>query len=50
MIFFSDFHFKRMFSSQHILIDSTFIFPPEFVQTMIIMNYDSIVYKFIPGI
>ena len=50
MIFFSDFDFKRVFSSEHILIDATYIFPVGFKQTIIIMYYDIILYKFIPGI
>ena len=50
IIFFIDFHFKRMFSSNHILIDCTYIFLIGFAQTMIIMYYDTILYKFIPGI
>ena len=48
--YYSDFHFIIMLSSEHILVDITFIFPPEFVQTIIIMYYESIVYKFIQGI
>lgn len=50
MIFFSEFDFKRVFSSEHILIDATYIFPVGFKQTIIIMYYDIILYKFIPGI
>ena len=50
IIFFIDYHFKRIFSSKHILIDCTFIFPLGYIQTMIIMYYDKILYRFIPGI
>ena len=31
-------------------MDCTYVYPPGFSQTMIIMYYDIIVYKFIPGI
>ena len=50
IIFFIDYHFKRLFSSNHILIDCTFIFPIGYAQAMIIMYYDTILYRFIPGI
>ena len=50
IIFFIDYHFKRIFSSNHILIDCTYIFPVGYAQTMIIMYYDTIIYRFIPGI
>ena len=50
IIFFIDYHFKRLFSSNHILIDCTFIFPIGYAQTMIIMYYDTILYRFIPGL
>lgn len=50
IIFYTDYHFKRLFSSEHILMDCTYVYPPGFSQTMIIMYYDIIVYKFIPGI
>ena len=30
MIFYSDFDFKRMFASEHILVDGTFIYPNGF--------------------
>ncbi len=37
-IFYTDFHFKRIISSKHILIDATYIFPAGFSQTLIIMH------------
>ena len=50
MIFFSDFDIKRLTFSKHLLIDGTFIFPTDFIQTVIIMYYDEIIDKMIPGI
>ena len=50
MIFFSDFDFKRMFVSEHILVDGTFVYPSGFIQTIILLYYDIIVFEFIPGI
>ena len=50
MIFFSNFDFKRLYVSKHILIDGTYVFPSGFVQTIIILYYDYIVFKFIPSI
>ena len=49
-IFYSEFVFKGLHSSEHILINCTYAFPPGFSQTLIIMYYDIIVNKFIPGI
>ena len=50
MIFFSDFDIKRLVNSEHILIDGTFIYPEGYLQTIVIMNYDYIIDKMIPGI
>ena len=50
MIFFTEYDFKRIFSSEHILIDATYIFPVGFSETIIIMYYDIIIFKFIPAI
>ena len=50
IIFFSDFDIKRLAFSKHLLIDGTFIFPTGFLQTIIIMYYDEIINKMIPGI
>ena len=50
IIFFCDYHFKRLFSAENILIDGTYIFPIDFTQTIIIMHYDLIIYKFIPSV
>ena len=50
IIFFSDFYIKRLASSKHLLIDTTFIFPKNFMQTIIIMYFDEIIEIIIPGI
>ena len=50
MIFFSDFDIKRLAFSKHLLIDGTFIYPTGFLQTIVIMYYDEIIDKIIPGI
>ena len=50
MIFFSDFDIKRLINSEHLLLDGTFIFPIGYMQTIIIMYYDIIIEKMIPGI
>lgn len=50
IIFFSDFDIKRLINSEHLLIDGTFIYPNGYMQTIIIMYYDIIVEKMIPGI
>ena len=50
IIFFSDFDIKRLIASEHLLIDGTFIYPEGFMQTVIIMFYDVIIEKMIPGI
>lgn len=39
-----------MFVSEHILVDGTFFYPSGFIQTIILLYYDIIVFKFIPGI
>ena len=50
LIFFTDFDIKRLASSEHLLIDGTFIYPIGFMQTVIIMYFDVIIEKMIPGI
>ena len=50
IIFFSDFDIKRFKISEHILLDGTFIYPTGFMQTIILMYYDNITDKMIPGI
>ena len=50
IIFFSDFDINRLSYSKHLLIDGTFIFPKGFIQTIIIMYYDEIIDKMIPGV
>ena len=49
IIFFSDFDIKLLIISKHLLIDGTFIYPEGFMQTVIIMFYDVIIEKMIPG-
>ena len=48
--FYSNFDFKRLYASEHIAIDGTYVFPTGFCQTLIMLYYDPIIYKFIPGI
>ena len=50
IIFFSDFDIKKLSFSKHLLLDGTFIFPSGFSQTIIIMYYDEILDKMLPGI
>ena len=50
ILFFTDFDIKRLIISEHILLDGTFIFPEGFMQTIIIMYYDILIEKMIPGI
>ena len=49
-IFFRDFDKKRIISSEHLLIDGTFIYQKNYMQTIIIMYYDIIIEKMISGI
>ena len=48
MIFYSNLDFKRLYFSKHILIDGKYVFPQGFTQTIILLNYDYITFKFIP--
>ena len=48
--FFIEYDFKIIFSPEHILIDANYIFPVGFSETIIIMYYDIIIFKFIPAI
>ena len=41
---------KRLIISENLLIDGTFTYPKSFYQTIIIMFYDPICFKMIPGI
>lgn len=50
MIFYSNFDFKRLYVSKNISIDGTYIFPKGFNQTIIILYYDYIIYKFISAV
>ena len=50
IIFFTDFDIKRLIVSEHLLIDGTFVYPHNYSQTIIIMYYDIIIQKMIPGI
>ena len=50
IIFFTDFDIKRLINSEHLLLDGTFIYPKGFIQTIIIMYFDIIVEKMVPGI
>ena len=49
-IFFTDFDIKRIIASEHLLIDGSFIYPKNYMQTIIIMYYDVIIEKMLPGI
>jgi hypothetical protein len=50
IIFYADFHFKRIICSKPIIINGTYVFPHGFSQTLIIMYHDIIINRFIPGI
>ena len=50
IIFFTEIMIKRIIISENLLIDGTFTFPKSFYQTIIIMFYDPICFKMIPGI
>ena len=41
---------KRLIATQHLLLDCTFPYPLGFYQTLIIIYYDPLEYKMIPGI
>ena len=47
IIFYSNFDFKRLYVSKHILVDGTYVFPKGFTQTVIFLYYDYITFKFI---
>ena len=50
IIFFFDFDIKRLIVSEHLYIDGTFFYLYDSIQTIIIMYYDIITTKLIPGI
>ena len=50
IIFFLEESIKRMIVSEYLLIDATFVFPENYAQTIIIMFYDNILKKMLPGI
>ena len=50
IILFTESIMKRLITSENILIDGTFTYPKDFYQTIIIMFYDPICFKMIPGI
>ena len=50
MIFFSDNAITQLINSENLLIDGTFMAPNNFIQTVIIMYFDPIYEKMIPGI
>ena len=51
IIFYIDGTINKLVASENILIDGTFIYPPSFYQTIvIIIYYDIIYYKMIPAI
>ena len=50
IIFFIEESIKRMIISEYLLLDATFVFPENYAQTIIIMFYDCILKKMIPGI
>ena len=50
IIFFSEENIKRLINSEHILLDCTYVYPINYYQTLIIMYYDNILNKMIPGI
>ena len=50
LIFFTELSIKRLIISENLLIDGTFTYPKGYYQTIIIMFYDPIIFKMIPGI
>ena len=50
IIFFTEIMIKRLLTAENLLIDGTFTYPKNFYQTIIIMFYDPICFKMIPGI
>ena len=49
-IFFTEEAIKRIIISEHLLIDATFTYPNTFYETIIIMFYDPLILKMLPGI
>lgn len=50
IILFSDCDIKRLSYNKHLLVDGTFIYPSGYKQTVIIMYFDEILNKMIPGV
>ena len=50
IIFFLEESIKRIIASEHLLIDATFVFPKTYSETIIIMYFDNLINKMIPGI
>ena len=50
IIFFTEIMIKRIIISENLLIDGTFTYPKSCYQIIIIMFYDPIYFKMIPGI
>ena len=50
IIFFTELSIKRLIISENLLIDGTFTYPKGYYQTIIIMFYDPLLFKMIPGI
>ena len=50
IIFFTELSIKRLIISKNLLIDGTFTYPKGYYQTIIIMFYDPLLFKIIPGI
>ena len=50
LLFFTEENIKRIFNSEHILIDYTLVFPKDYYRALIIMYYDPLLEKMIPGI
>ena len=50
LIFFTELSIKRLKISENLLIDGTFTYPKGYYQIIIIMFYDIIIFKMIPGI
>ena len=49
LIFFTELSIKRLIISENLLIDGIFTYPKGYYQTIIIMLYDPIIFKMIPG-
>ena len=50
VIYISDYFIKKLNKASHFYIDGTFIYPPEFKQLIVILYYDDVINKRMPGL